>query len=700
MELKTYFAQDAAGNIISSAIVNVFLQGTTTLATGLTRADGTPLENPFAADGAGRIQFRAPDGYYDVQVSAGPGIIQTLTIQCVDYSEAKADADRADAAADRADVSAEQAQNALNSITGINTNFEQNSREQWRRSLAEAGLTLVSGSFEEGATANSSTDAVWHIAGGQCYTWGGAFPKAIPADSTPASTGGVGPGSWVSVKSNALRAQLISSIGSSLIGSPHAGYLAEMLPWITPEQFGAAGDGVTDDIDALDACAAYARERPLDIVFSKPYAISRPYVIYMGNKKNPRHIGMGNMAKIILTTTATSGLDPDVYGTPLDVNAAVIVAAITGTGYNQQPQNFRWENIDIDTTVNADYGMYTSKMQSASVRNFRTYNFKTGVQDNGSWNTLYENIKMTKHSTVGFRKTAGTSTTIRNSYVEQSTVGFRVYSGYSQIEGCACDTSTDVAYWIEGNSVASSSDNTFSLVSCGSENSGNAVVRLTGTVTLSVRNFQSFNWANQQDPVPEYFLDLQSNSANVTLEDVRYIGISKGRVNDTGTNNTVIIRNMTTRGDDVRSGDVFPISTRIIELGRSGVRVASGYSKDGILIDFDNLSYTSGASTVPTNFSPLFNKQRIYRTRVTITRSSGTYARAQVTLPFNFANTDYVVQLTPNIYHTDIATHALVATVGPTDKTVNSFYVNLGSINGSSTWTSAQVDVIAYGLTP
>lgn len=182
MELKTYFAQDAAGNIISSAIVNVFLQGTTTLATGLTRADGTPLENPFAADGAGRIQFRAPDGYYDVQVSAGPGIIQTLTIQCVDYSGAKA-------AADRADVSAEQAQDALNSITGINNNFEQNSREQWRRSLAEAGLTLVSGSFEEGATANSSTDAIWHIAGGQCYTWDGAFPKVVHAGTDPTIPG-------------------------------------------------------------------------------------------------------------------------------------------------------------------------------------------------------------------------------------------------------------------------------------------------------------------------------------------------------------------------------------------------------------------------------------------------------------------------------------------------------------------------------
>lgn len=220
MELKTYFAQDAAGNIISSAVVNVYLQGTATLATGLTRADGTPLENPFAADGAGRIQFRAPDGYYDIQVSAGSGIIQTLTIQCVDYSGAKADADRAEAAADRADVSAEQAHNALNSITGINTNFEQNSREQWRRSLAEAGLTLVIGSFEEGATANSSTDAVWYIAGGQCYTWDDAFPKAVAAGSTPATTGGIGLGAWLSVGYAALRQNLASDqddLGDSLV---------------------------------------------------------------------------------------------------------------------------------------------------------------------------------------------------------------------------------------------------------------------------------------------------------------------------------------------------------------------------------------------------------------------------------------------------------------------------------------------------
>lgn len=116
MELKTYFAQDAAGNLVPGATVTIFLQGTTTHATGLTKADGTALSNPFTADSAGRIQFRAPDGYYDMRVNVGTGGSQTVTIQCVDYSGAKADADRAESAANRADASAEQAYDVVDGI--------------------------------------------------------------------------------------------------------------------------------------------------------------------------------------------------------------------------------------------------------------------------------------------------------------------------------------------------------------------------------------------------------------------------------------------------------------------------------------------------------------------------------------------------------------------------------------------------------
>lgn len=85
-------------------------------------------------------------------------------------------------------------------LTGLIYNTSKaNDREQWRRSLAEAGLTLVDGSFEEGATVNSKANAVWHIAAGRCYYWEGALPKTIPASSSPTSTGGVADGAWRTV---------------------------------------------------------------------------------------------------------------------------------------------------------------------------------------------------------------------------------------------------------------------------------------------------------------------------------------------------------------------------------------------------------------------------------------------------------------------------------------------------------------------
>lgn len=105
-------------------------------------------------------------------------------------------------------------------LTGLiyNTSKE-NDREQWRRSLAEAGLTLVDGSFEEGATVSSVTDAVWYIAGGQCYTWDASYPKDVPAKSTPVSSGGVGSGGWLGVGDVTLRSSLTSEAGGDTLVS-------------------------------------------------------------------------------------------------------------------------------------------------------------------------------------------------------------------------------------------------------------------------------------------------------------------------------------------------------------------------------------------------------------------------------------------------------------------------------------------------
>lgn len=82
MELKTYFAQDASGNIMPGATVTVYLANTTTLATGLQDESGSPLANPFTADSSAKVSFYAPDGLYDITV-VGNGRTVTIRAQFV-----------------------------------------------------------------------------------------------------------------------------------------------------------------------------------------------------------------------------------------------------------------------------------------------------------------------------------------------------------------------------------------------------------------------------------------------------------------------------------------------------------------------------------------------------------------------------------------------------------------------------------------
>lgn len=163
------------------------------------------------------------------------------------------------------------------------------------------------GSFTSGATLTVKNELLVYL--DSKYRWGGAFPKTIPANSTPVSTGGVGLGAWLSVGDASFRSELAKNDGLKHIGSCESIaelrtisgetngqkiFLNSVLPgrnigggifqwdaastfideggciikpnsmevgrWVrqnvvekTPEMFGALGDGVTDDTDAITA---------------------------------------------------------------------------------------------------------------------------------------------------------------------------------------------------------------------------------------------------------------------------------------------------------------------------------------------------------------------------------------------------------------------------------------------------------------
>jgi len=90
MELKNYFAQDVAGNVLPGAECSVFFPGTTERVTTLENANGGPRSNPFFADSRGLIQFAAPNGRYDLQVKSG-ALSYTIRVQCADIADFAAD---------------------------------------------------------------------------------------------------------------------------------------------------------------------------------------------------------------------------------------------------------------------------------------------------------------------------------------------------------------------------------------------------------------------------------------------------------------------------------------------------------------------------------------------------------------------------------------------------------------------------------
>ena len=91
-----------------------------------------------------------------------------------------------------------------------------------QQSMAAFGYVILTGkTFTTGATINYPNEVLLNTDDGEYYKWTGSFasgPKVVPANSTPESTGGIGPGVWLGVGYAALSSQLSKPNGASLIG--------------------------------------------------------------------------------------------------------------------------------------------------------------------------------------------------------------------------------------------------------------------------------------------------------------------------------------------------------------------------------------------------------------------------------------------------------------------------------------------------
>lgn len=109
-------------------------------------------------------------------------------------------------------------------------------------------------SFEDGATLTLPNQTLRYEATGEYYRWDGAFPKIVPAGSTPETSGGIGLGAWVSVGDAALRTNLADENSNVSIAGVPASQVAQNVN---------ATEYAERDADVYDLIVVYGQSNAL-----------------------------------------------------------------------------------------------------------------------------------------------------------------------------------------------------------------------------------------------------------------------------------------------------------------------------------------------------------------------------------------------------------------------------------------------------
>ncbi|MEL7694962.1 MULTISPECIES: tail fiber domain-containing protein [Pantoea] len=114
--------------------------------------------------------------------------------------------------------------------------------KMWAQQAISAYGWVPAGSFQAGANLTLPNQILKDTTDGEYYRWDGAFPKDVPANSTPSSAGGIGSGKWIAVGIGALAGEGINE-GDALITvkQPYAGSVAR-----TQHNFNAQFSSILD----------------------------------------------------------------------------------------------------------------------------------------------------------------------------------------------------------------------------------------------------------------------------------------------------------------------------------------------------------------------------------------------------------------------------------------------------------------------
>ena len=224
---------------------------------------------------------------------------------------------------------------------------------------------------------------------------------------------------------------------------------------VNVKSFGAVGDGVTDDTEALQAALNYAYENGGGTVYApERYATYQPLYIQFGvslvgdSATNSRIIKQNNNK---LTNNLT--YVDDKIG---NINYNDYDAIIIGVG---RLGDFRIENIRLDgfggndTEFMNDYGILIHNSYRVNFKNVFVRHVKAGIKMPIAWNIVFETVRVQFTGIafdIGSWDVTGTSITFINTFSDYSEVTYKLTNiTYFSGSTMSSDFSTEVAYWFD-----------------------------------------------------------------------------------------------------------------------------------------------------------------------------------------------------------------------------------------------------------
>ncbi len=169
---------------------------------------------------------------------------------------------------------------AINSITAaIWLDRLGKGRHTWYglEKMAKAAIAafgyITMDSFQAGATLTLPNQVLRDTSTGEYYRWDGSFlpsGKVVPAGSTPASSGGISIGAWLSVGDAVLRSQISDPDSAALYPELH---IARWRDELDVRGWKVIGDGIIDDTLAFAAFEAEVSGREVDLG-GRSYAVT------------------------------------------------------------------------------------------------------------------------------------------------------------------------------------------------------------------------------------------------------------------------------------------------------------------------------------------------------------------------------------------------------------------------------------------